>query len=113
MPGIVGIIEKQFCSQSRSDLDAMLKCLLHESSYTSGKFVNEQLGLSVGWVAHPGSFADAMPIWNECKSICLFFSGEDYQDRRELSRSLTDSDRSAGVSRTYLVHLYEQLGLKF
>ena len=113
MPGIVGIIEEQFCSQSRSELDSMLRCLLHESSYTFGTFFNEPLGLSVGWVAPPGPLAAAMPVWNEAKSICLFFSGEDYQDRKGLQRCPADIDGSAGENRTYLVHLYEQIGLKF
>ena len=91
----------------------MLRCLLHESSYTSGTFFNEPLGLSVGWVANPGPLTAAMPVWNEAKSICLFFSGEDYQDRKGLQRCPADIGGSAGENWTYLVHRYEHIGLKF
>ena len=73
----------------------MLKCLLHESSYTSGTLFSEPLGLSLGWVAHPGSLAAAMPVWNEDKNVCLIFTGEDYQDRSGLDRCRTEATNSA------------------
>ena len=113
MPGIVGVIDKDSRSQNRRELDLMVTCLLHESSYTSGTFVDEHLGIYVGWVAHRGSFSDGMPVWNEEKSICLFFSGEDYQDRTGIDRLGTDGHQFNRRNASYLVHLYEELGWKF
>jgi asparagine synthase (glutamine-hydrolysing) len=90
----------------------MLKSLLHESSYTSGTFENEELGLSVGWAAHPGSFSDCMPAWNEDKNVCLIFYGEDYQDRTGIDRLRAEGHQVDTQNASYLVHLYEDLGLK-
>src|SRR5271166_3405802 len=113
MSGIVGIIDARSRRQNRRELDLMVACILHESFYTSGTFVNEQLGLSVGWAAHPGSFSDCMPVWNEEKSICLIFNGEDYQDRSRIDRLRTEGHQFSGQNASYVVHLYEELGLKF
>ena len=113
MAGILGIIDQNFRQENRVEIDSMLKCLLHESCYTSGTFVNEELGLSLGWVAHPGSFSDGMPVWNEAKSICLFFSGEDYQDRNGIYRSAAEGRETAADNVGYIIDLYEKLGLKF
>ena len=113
MPGIVGIIDQNFRRENRADLEAMLTSLLHESFYKSGTFVNEQLGLSIGWAAHPGSFADGMPVWNESKSICLFFSGEDYQCRNGIHRAATEGRQIIEENAGNIVRLYEELGLKF
>src|SRR6266446_2098901 len=113
MPGIAGIISTLGSPASRSELDAMVKCMLHEKFYVSGTFVNEGLGLSVGWVSHTGSFSDCMPVWNEEKSICLIFSGEDYQDRSVADQLRTKGHKFNSENASYLVHLYEDLGLKF
>ena len=113
MAGILGIIDQNFRQENRVEIDSMLKCLLHESCYTSGTFVNEELGLSLGWVAHPGSFSEGMPVWNEAKSICLFFSGEDYQDRNAIYRSAAVGRETAADNVGYIIDLYEELGLKF
>ena len=81
MPGITGII-----SQAPVDaraIDRMIACMVHAPFYTSGKYINKQTGISVGWVCHSGSFADGMPIWNGTKDICLIFSGEDFTDLSE------------------------------
>jgi asparagine synthase (glutamine-hydrolysing) len=113
MAGILGIIDQNFRQENRVDIESMLKCLLHEKGYTSGTFVNEDLGLSLGWVAHPGSFSDGMPVWNEAKSVCLFFSGEDYQDRNGNYRSATEGRETATENAGYIVRLYEELGMKY
>jgi asparagine synthase (glutamine-hydrolysing) len=112
MSGIVGIIDRDSRRQNPGELDLMLNCMLHESFYTSGTFVNQQLGLSVGWVTHAGSFSDCLPIWNEERSICLIFSGEDYQDRTGIERLRTKGHQFDAGNASYLVHLYEEFGLK-
>ena len=108
MPGIVGIIGSHLLPDHRAVLRTMVGSLLHEDFYESGSFLSEEIGVAVGWVSHPGSFADRMPVWNEDKSVCLVFTGEDYQDRLR-----TDGDQPNAQPANYLINLYEELGLKF
>jgi asparagine synthase (glutamine-hydrolysing) len=113
MPGIAGIISNGMNARNRAELDSMVRCLLHEDFYNFGTFISEDAGVAVGWVSHPGSFSDCMPVWNENKNICLIFSGEDYQDRTEINRLRTQGHQCNSQNASYLVHLYEELDLKF
>jgi asparagine synthase (glutamine-hydrolysing) len=114
MPGIVGIISKHGPSAEwRSLIQSMVKCMMHEAFYTSGTYINEEIGLWSGWTCHKGAFGDCLPIWNEKKDICLLFSGEDFADE-----SYVDALRSRGHdfdsnNASYLVHLYEEMGYAF
>jgi asparagine synthase (glutamine-hydrolysing) len=113
MPGIAGIIYNGLTPVNRAELNSMVVCLLHENYYRSGTFINEEAGVAVGWVSHPGSFSDCMPVWNENKDVCLIFSGEDYRDHTEIDRLRTDGHQFGRQNASYLVHLYEEHGLKF
>jgi asparagine synthase (glutamine-hydrolysing) len=113
MPGIAGIISTRYSPDDRGRLDAMIRCMLHEKFYGAGTYVNEEVRLSVGWVSLTGSFSDCMPIWNEEKNICLIFAGEDYPNRSDIDRLATRGHKFDPENASYLVHLYEDLGLKF
>lgn len=113
MPGISGIISDRLNPGDRAALDSMIRCMLHEKFYKSGTFLSEQAGLAIGWVSHPSSFSDCMPVWNEGKNVCLIFSGEIYPDPSEIDRLRAEGHQFAGENADYLVHLYEELGLKF
>ena len=113
MPGILGIIQSEFREQSTSLLRLMTATMMHEPHYACGEYTNESLGLSVGWVAHAGSFADCLPAWNETNDICLFFSGEDFTDTAEIERLRVNGHRFDPDTASYLVHLYEEQGLEF
>ena len=76
MPGIVGLITKQPRSQAEPQLLRMLETLRHEPSYTTGTWVDESLGVYVGWAVRKNSFADGMPLRNEAADVSLIFSGE-------------------------------------
>jgi asparagine synthase (glutamine-hydrolysing) len=91
----------------------MIKSLLHEDFYKSGSLVNEEAGVAIGWVSHPGSFSDCMPVWNENKTVLLVFTGEDYQDQARIERLRAEGHEFDSRNASYLVHLYEELGLKF
>jgi asparagine synthase (glutamine-hydrolysing) len=91
----------------------MIKSLLHEDFYKSGSLVNEGAGVAIGWVSHPGSFSDCMPVWNENKTVLLVFTGEDYQDQARIERLRGEGHEFDSRNAGYLVHLYEELGLKF
>jgi asparagine synthase (glutamine-hydrolysing) len=113
MPGIVGIIGPGNPKESAIEHQQMLTCLLHEPFYVSGNYVNERLGLWLGWVAHEHSFSDCNPIWNETKDICLIFTGEDFTDAAEINNLKRKGHEFNSENAGYLVHWYEEMGLDF
>src|SRR6266480_214525 len=113
MPGIVGIISQRPSKQYDALVKSMVKCLVHEPFYTKGTYVNEELGLWLGWVNHEGSFSDCLPIWNEKKDICLFFSGEDFADQADIDALRIRGHEFGSDDASYLVHLYEEMGCAF
>jgi asparagine synthase (glutamine-hydrolysing) len=86
----------------------MLKAICHEAFYSSGSWVDQSLGVYIGWTALEGSFSDGMPLRNEQGDVSLVFSGEEYSD--PLSRNqLRSRNHSAGSAESgYLVHRYEE-----
>ena len=107
MPGIVGLITKRPREWAERQLARMVETLLHEPFYVTGTWIDESLGVYVGWVARANSFADRMPIRNERGDIVLIFSGENYPEPGTARRL---KERGHGCEETgpsYLVHLYE------
>lgn len=88
MPGIVGLITKMPRSSAEPQLLQMLKALCHESSYVTEFWIDEALGVYVGWVERAGSSSEETPIRNE-KGDVLIFSGEEFGDA-SLPRSLEE-----------------------
>lgn len=76
MPGVVGLITKMPRAMAERELDQMLRAVQHEPFYHHGTWVDEPLGIYVGWTALTGSFADTMPL--ERGHTILIFSGEEY-----------------------------------
>src|SRR5580698_1912295 len=86
----------------------MVETLRHEPFYSTGTWINESLGVYLGWVARQNSFAEEMPVRNERGDVTLVFSGEDYREP-DIARHVKERGhacREAGPS--YLVHLYEE-----
>jgi asparagine synthase (glutamine-hydrolysing) len=90
----------------------MVRCLVHEAFHESGTFVSDEVGVAIGWVSHAGVFSDGMPVWNEERNICFILTGEDYQDRAAIDRLRAEGHQFSAQNASYLVHLYEHLGLK-
>jgi len=78
MPGIVGLITKMPREIAVRQLLRMIAPLRHESFYRTGTFIDESLGVYVGWVARKNSFAEEMPLVNENGKVVLVFSGEQF-----------------------------------
>ena len=113
MPGLVGLIsDSQGNTDSRREkIEKMVSVMRHEPFYSYGTHFDENL--SVGWTCHEGSFADCMPIYNERRDLVLFLAGEIYPEpslRDELRRR---GHEFAEQDATYLIHLYEELGVDF
>src|SRR5262245_53126145 len=113
MPGIVGIISQKHSGQNHDLVRSMVKCLTHEVFYKDGTYINNGLGLWLGWVNHRGSFSDCLPIWNEKKNVCLLFSGEDFADQADIDGLRMRGHEFELDDASYLVHLYEEMGYQF
>jgi asparagine synthase (glutamine-hydrolysing) len=107
MPGIVGLITKKPREWAERELARMLKTLLHEAFYVQGTWVDETLGVYIGWVAQENSFAEAMPIRNERNDVVLIFSGEDFPEPGTPRRIKEQGHQCDEAGPSYLVHLYE------
>ncbi len=108
MPGIVGLITNLPRQWAEPQLLRMVAALRHEPFYVTGTWIDESLGVYVGWVARENSFSDGMPIQNERGDMVLVFAGEDHPEpgtARRLKERGHDCD-DQGPS--YLVHLYEE-----
>ena len=113
MPGITGILGGGGSEGRQAALSQMVCSMMHEPFYTSGMYINEELELWLGWVAHRDSFSDGMPVWNEKRDICLIFSGEDFADSEAINRLRARGHDCTPGNASYLVHLYEEMGDKF
>src|SRR5260370_15581075 len=80
MPGIVGLITDLPRERAERELLTMVETLRHEPFYVTGTWMDESLGVYVGWVARQGSFSDGMPLANEQENTVLVFSGEDHPE---------------------------------
>jgi asparagine synthase (glutamine-hydrolysing) len=108
MPGIVGLITKMPREHAVRQLDRMVKTLVHETFYVSGTWMDESLGIYVGWVAREGSFADKMPVRNEQGDVVLVYSGEDYPVPGTAGRLKRQGHDCEEHGPSYLVHSYEE-----
>src|SRR4051794_31040490 len=108
MPGLVGLITDKPREWAESQLLLMTGALLHESFYASGTFIDERLGIYVGWVARRASFSDGMPLHSEQGDKTLVFSGEEFPEpgTREALRARGHNVVPNGPE--YLVHRYEE-----
>src|SRR2546426_9336223 len=108
MPGIVGLLTRMPRQRAEPELLRMVKAQRHEAFYTTGTWMDESLGVYVGWTARKGSFSDGMPLWNERGDVALVFSGEEFPEPGT-ARRLKERGHEVGTDGpSYLVHLYEE-----
>ncbi len=86
----------------------MVEALRHESFYTAGIWIDESLGVYVGWVAREGSFSDGMPLRNERGDVVLAFSGEEFPEPGTAQRLKRHGHELDLDGASYLVHLSEE-----
>ena len=108
MPGIVGLITRIPRERAVPQLQQMVGTLLHEPFYLAGTWIEESLGVYVGWVAREGSFSDRMPVRNERRDVTLVFSGEEYPEPGTIQRLKQRGHVLDATGPSYLVHLYEE-----
>lgn len=108
MPGIVGLVTSMPRERAERELFQMVGALRHEDFYVMGTWVEESLGVYVGWVAREGSFCDGMPLRNERGEVVLVFSGEDFPEPGIIERLKKEGHELEDSGPSYLVHLYEE-----
>jgi asparagine synthase (glutamine-hydrolysing) len=108
MPGIVGLITKMPRERAVTELSRMVETLRHESFYVTGTWIDESLGVYVGWAVQKNSFSDGMPIHNERGDVSLVFSGEEYPEPGITHRLKQQGHSLDERHSSYLVHLYEE-----
>ncbi len=108
MPGIVGLTTRRPREEAERELLLMVEALCHENFYVTGTWVDESLGLYVGWVAREDSFSDGMPLRNERGDIVLVFSGEEFPEPGTVQRLKELGHEVDPSGPSYLVHLYEE-----
>jgi asparagine synthase (glutamine-hydrolysing) len=86
----------------------MVDALRHESFYVTGTWIDEALGLYVGWVIRRNSFADSMPLRNEAGEVVLIFSGEEFPEPGTTNALKTRGHVFDGNGPSYLVHVAEE-----
>src|SRR5213593_1101719 len=92
MPGIVGLLTRMPRQRAERELLRMVEAICHESFYDRGTWVDESLGVYIGWTVRKGSLSECMPLWNERGEVALFFSGEEF----------------SGAGLSYLVQSYDE-----
>jgi asparagine synthase (glutamine-hydrolysing) len=108
MPGIVGFISKLPREQAEPRLSRMVQTLRHAPSYVTGTWIDEELGVYVGWAARKGSFADELPQRDERNEVLLFFSGEEFLAPGTINTSNAREREIAEKGPSYLVHWYKE-----
>lgn len=107
MPGIAGLITKKPREEAERELRRMVESMRHEKYYATGTWIDESLGVYVGWTARVGSFSDRMPLRNERGDIVLTFSGEEFPGAETLSDLRAKGHEFAVSGASYLPHVYE------
>ena len=108
MPGIFGLITKKPRQLAESQLLRMLEALRHHPSYKTGTWIDESLGVYVGWIVRKNSFSDGMPLYNEQGNLTLIFSGEEYPEPGTARRLKAQGHRVDQQGSSYLIHLMEE-----
>src|SRR5947207_1783967 len=113
MPGVTGIIRFAPDERIDQDLDSMLCAMRYNNRYSHGRFIDEECGLRIGWTAHPGSFAEGMPIVSQDGNTVMIFTGETFEDSGSITCSRSSIPHTHTSKASYLLQLYEELGEQF
>jgi asparagine synthase (glutamine-hydrolysing) len=108
MPGVVGLITRMPRRRAELELLRMVETLRHESFYVTGTWIDDSLGLYLGWTVRKNSFSDGMPLRNEREDVVLVFSGEEFPEPGTAHRLTQRGHRLGAEGPAYLVHLYEE-----
>lgn len=108
MPGIAGIITNVLPRALAAErLRRMICALRHESFYVSGTWIDERLGVYIGWTSIEGAIGP-MPIRNEREDTTLVFSGEEFPEPGTVQALRSRGHEFDQTGFSYLVHMAEE-----
>jgi asparagine synthase (glutamine-hydrolysing) len=112
MAGFAGVIGLKRSKEAETLVDEMLQAMSHEPFYKTGKYINDELGLCVGWVVHPDSFSDCMPVRSNDGNTTIILSGEIFtsDERSQVLRS--SGHNVTACNGSYLGQLSEDINDK-
>ena len=84
MPGLVGLITNMPRHDAQARLQRMVAALRHETSYATGTWCDESLGLYVGWAEREHD-VKCLPILSANGDLALHISGETFAEAGEPS----------------------------
>lgn len=108
MPGIAGIITKKPRQEAARELARMLASMRHESFYSTGTWMDEELGVYVGCVQREGEGRCEQPQANETGDMVLMFGGAEFPEQGTEERLRQRGHRLARGRGAHLVHLAEE-----
>jgi len=108
MPGIVGLISRMPRVEAERELLQMVAALCHEDFYVTGTWIDESLGVYVGWIVRENSFSDGMPLQNEGKDVVLVFAGEEFPEPGAPGRLKERGPEPSRSGPSYLLHGYQE-----
>ena len=113
MGGIAGVIGRTRPKEAEVIVEQMLLTMGSLPVDKRSVYVNEGLGLCVGWVVHPNSFTDCMPVQSMDGRTTIVLSGEVFCPEERLQSLRGTGHRFSDSDASHLSSLYEELGEDF
>jgi asparagine synthase (glutamine-hydrolysing) len=89
----------------------MVDSMRHEAFYVGNQYVNKDIGLHVGWLSHPGTLGEHMPLISHDKRVILIMVGEQFS---QSTNPIAPNNKSCGSRAALdLLDLYQQSEDKF
>ena len=85
----------------------------YESFYNSGTYFVPEMEVYAGWVSIAGSFAAGQVFTNQNEDVALLLAGECFQDPESEIKRVRNGDSRAGNHASWLISLYEKVGVQF
>lgn len=108
MPGIVGLVTKMPRERAEPQLVRMVATLRLEPEYRIGTWIDEALGVYVGWAIRRGSFSDGMPLSDARGRVVLLFHGEEYPEPGLVRRLRRGESSTVQAGPSYLLDAYKE-----
>jgi asparagine synthase (glutamine-hydrolysing) len=89
----------------------MAEAMRHETYYVGNQYLNQDLGLYLGWMSHPHSLGERMPLISRNQRAVLIIEGENYSNRYNPIEPGRNGVFDANAQE--LLRLYEESGDKF
>jgi len=109
MAGFAGVIGLKRSKEAEALVDEMLQAMSHEPFYKRGKYINDELGLCVGWVVHPDSFSDCMPVRSKDGNTTIILSGEIFTSEERLQFLRRSGHNATASNGSYLGQLHQEM----